>query len=277
MNGPDFIGIGVQRGGTSWLYQCFKEHPDILMPGKEIHFFDQQYHKGIEHYLALFATSNQNLVKGEMTPDYIFNKEAMTRLKAHCPDAKLILILRDPFERAYSAVGLLKATGRLNKASFEEVVDKQRWVIDQSLYYDQLNHLFSLFPKEQVQIFLFEDIESRPLWLLKTVFNFIGVNENFKPKSFQEKFNISGTSKFANVVNFEKIQTTLRHYALGRTLLKLKKLKLVKKLKHKLSSSPSNKKDNKLECPESIMDEFKADIVKTEKLLGMDLKRWYQS
>lgn len=276
MNGPEFVCIGVQRGGTSWLYQCFKEHPEIFMPGKEIHFFDQHYDKGIDWYSKLFEGSYNGCVKGEMTPDYIFKQDALIRLKKHYPKAKLILILRDPIARAHSAVGLLKAKGRFQNQTFAEIVDKEKWLIDQSLYHKQLLNLFDIFPRDQILIFKFEDIANRPLWLLKTVFQFIGVNYKFKPKAFSEKFNIAATSKFSNVINLERIQTKLRRYAAGRLLLKLKKLKPVKMLKHWLSDySPPNNKGQDA-CPNALKAEFQADIIRTEKLLGINLSSWYQ-
>lgn len=275
MNGPDFIGIGVQRGGTSWLYQCFKEHPDIFMPGKELHFFDQQYTKGIDWYASLFDSQNTSLVKGEMTPDYIFRQEALMRIKEHYPHTKLILILREPLERANSAVGLLKSRGRYQNASFKDIVEKEKWIIEQSLYYKQLCQLFALFPREQVKIYLFEDIANRPLWLLKDIFEFIGVDSAFRPQSFEEKFNISATARFIKIVNLEKLQTRLQGNSAGRTVLKLKKLKVMKKLKTKLFESSGEPQASVISCSEKLREAIQADILKTEKLLGVSLKDWY--
>lgn len=276
MNGPDFIGIGVQRGGTSWLYQCFKEHPQIFMPSKEVHFFDQYYERGVNWYNSLFKVNSEEKVSGEITPDYIFKKDALKRIKEHYPKIKLILILREPFERAYSAVGLLKSKKRYQNASFEEVIEKEPWVIEQSLYHKQLAYLFDLFPKEQVLIFRFEDIADRPLWLLQTVFKFIGVDEKFKPKVFNEKFNIAGTYKVSNIFNLEKIQTKLNKNIVGRTILKIKKLKIIKSLKHRLSDSRISTRQKSIECPENIILKFKDDIIKTEELLGINLDSWYE-
>lgn len=274
-SGPDFVGIGVQRGGTSWLFQCFKEHPEIFMPGKEIHFFDQQYDKGINWYASLFDEEDDTLVKGEMTPDYLFHKEAIVKLHSHYPNVKLILILRDPFDRAYSAVGLLRSHGRYKDMSFSEIINKDKWIIEQSLYFNQLRHLFSLFPKEQIKIYFFEDIAKRPLWLLQDVFEFIGAEQNFTPSSFKDKYNVSGTAKFANFINLEKIQNNLRQHRFGRLILKMKKLKLVRALKNSLSSSQNHEDLKSIYCSNALRAEIKRDIVKTEELLDVKLDHWY--
>lgn len=275
MNGPDFVGIGVQRGGTSWLYECFNEHPEIYMPGKELHFFDQKYDRGITWYSSLFDVKDKSLIKGEMTPDYLFNKDAIVKLHSHYPNAKLIIILREPFERAYSAIGLMRSHGRYKDLSFSDIIKKEKWIIEQSLYFNQLSHLFSIFPKETIKIYLFEDITDRPLWLLQNAFEFIGVDASFQPVSFQEKYNISGTAKFVHLINLEKIQYKLRQNSVGRRILKLKKFKLLKSLKNRLASSKSQKDVKATHCSNELRAEIKRDILKTEELLKIDLSHWY--
>jgi hypothetical protein len=263
MNGPDFVGIGVQRGGTSWLYQCFKEHPGIYMPGKEIHFFDQKYDKGMPWYESLFSEGNEQLVKGEMTPDYLFNPEAIVRLSTHYPNAKLILILRNPYERAYSAVGLLRGHGRHQGKSFREIIAKERWIIDQSLYYKQLVHLFEHFAKN-------------PLYLLESAFNFIEVDPKFVPKTFADKYNISGTSTTFGGFSLDDIQKNLEKNALGQMVLKLKKFRFVKNLKNKLSTVTKQTDIKETQFTQELIKEIKQDIVKTEGIVNIELKHWYE-
>lgn len=100
MNKPNFIGIGGMRCGTTWLDAMLRLHPDINMPKKkEIHYFDWNYRKGDKWYLEQFPEG----FTGEITPGYsILNKNRIKQVKKLLPDVKIILILRNPIERAYS-------------------------------------------------------------------------------------------------------------------------------------------------------------------------------
>ncbi len=113
---PDFLIIGVQKGGTTSLWYHLKEHPQIQMSPnfigknsigkintKEVHFFDnpKQWGKGISWYKSLFNENSQ--LQGEATPDYVSDFNAHERMYKDVPNAKLIVILRNPIDRAYSA------------------------------------------------------------------------------------------------------------------------------------------------------------------------------
>lgn len=100
---PDFIGIGVQRAGTTRIYELLKQHSEICMPTyrKEVHYFDRYYHKGERWYRSLFDHCKGKIV-GEITPAYIYDEKCAERIHKLLPDVKLIAILRNPIDRAYS-------------------------------------------------------------------------------------------------------------------------------------------------------------------------------
>jgi hypothetical protein len=222
--GPDFIGIGVQRSGTSWLFECLKEHEGVFLPQKEVHFFNNKYERGVDWYESLFKIDDQDKARGEITPDYLFNEYSIERIAQHYPNIKLIIILRDPFDRAYSAYSLFKSHGRFKDMTFEEAIKKDKWILEQSLYSSQLERVFSLFPEEQVKIYDFEDISYRPLWLLRDVFEFIGVDANFQPSRFKERYNVSGFSAIQDKFDLPRIQKAMNQNKVGKQLLKLKRL-----------------------------------------------------
>lgn len=102
---PDFIGIGVMKAATTWIFQCLVEHPDICGSSKkEIHFFDrpENYKKGLEYYKAFFNNCSHDKVKGEYTPRYIFSKDAPELIYKNFLDVKIIACLRNPVDRAAS-------------------------------------------------------------------------------------------------------------------------------------------------------------------------------
>ena len=275
--GPDFVGVGVQRGGTSWLYKCLSEHPEIFMPKKEVHFFNRHYYDGIQYYQELFDAGKSTAVKGEITPDYINSPKAIERLHEHYPNAKIIIILREPFERTYSAIGLLRSYGKFKDQSFDEIIQSNRWAVEQSLYSKQLEHLISLFGKDQVKVFFFEDIKRKPLWLVQQVCKFIGVDSEFEPTSLKEQVNRGGLdlTLFSGAINLVNVQSALKRNVIGKQLLKLKKGRAFKYLKTKIYSASETDNPKLTLCPQDLRDELINDIKKTEVLLNTNLKHWY--
>jgi hypothetical protein len=274
-NGPDFIGIGVQRSGTSWLFECLKEHEGVFLPQKEVHFFNNKYERGVDWYESLFKIDEQDKARGEITPDYLFNKYSIERIAQHYPSIKLIIILRDPFDRAYSAYNLFKAHGRFKDMSFEEAIKKDKWILEQSLYSSQLERVFSLFPEEHVKIYDFEDISYRPLWLLRDVFEFIGVDANFQPSRFKERYNVSGFSAIQDKFDLPRIQKAMNQNKVGKQLLKLKRLSLVRQLKSWLLDRNHEENLKDLHCSLATRQIIKADLLKVSNMLNKSYEKWY--
>lgn len=102
-NLPDFICLGAQKGGTTTLHEMLKNHPSAYMPReKETHFFSNNYNKGTRWYETKFDGCREKQLCGEITPYYLYHPLAAIRMKKTVPNAKLIILLRDPVERAIS-------------------------------------------------------------------------------------------------------------------------------------------------------------------------------
>src|SRR6188508_1226206 len=100
---PTFMIIGTQKGGTTSLHRYLDKHPDVTMAlKKEVHFFDSFYFKGSDWYLAHFPLRSEAAQTGEASPTYIFHPEAPRRVYDAFPQVKLIALLRNPVDRAYS-------------------------------------------------------------------------------------------------------------------------------------------------------------------------------
>ena len=121
-----FLGIGAQKAGTTWLFSMLSRHPDLSFPaGKEIHFWDQQHDRGIDWYRNLFASDTQRL-EGEITPAYaILAPELIRDCHAHFPHVRLIYLIRNPIERAWSSalMALTRAEMTLPEASDQWFID----------------------------------------------------------------------------------------------------------------------------------------------------------
>ena len=116
----DFLGIGAQKAGTTWLYEQLRLHPDISFPaGKEVHFWDLQYERGIEWYRPLF-THDKCKCLGEITPAYaMLSKVHIEEIRDINPSLKIIYILRNPIHRAWSSalMALKRAEMTIDEAS----------------------------------------------------------------------------------------------------------------------------------------------------------------
>ena len=100
---PDFLGLGVQKGGTTSLHCLLEQHPQVFLPSvKEVHYFSLNFASGEAWYRSQFASAEPEQRCGEITPYYLFHPQAAARVREALPQAKLIVLLRDPVERTLS-------------------------------------------------------------------------------------------------------------------------------------------------------------------------------
>lgn len=174
---PDFVGIGAQRCGTSWWFDTLRRHPDVQSaPGKELHYFDwyldaEVNEDYVERYRALFPRP-QGSITGEWTPRYMADTWAMRMLREAAPDAKLLVMLRDPVERYHSAAARERwLAGGQMKTRLAVLAD----AVWRGFYYEQLKHVYELFPREQVQVLQFEQAVLEPVAQMERTCEFLGI------------------------------------------------------------------------------------------------------
>ena len=203
---PDFIIIGTQRGGTSSLYDYLCQSPRIAPPlRKEINFFDRGYHKGLTWYLAHFPVrTSEDFLTFEASTNYMFFPEAAQRVAGVLPNAKLIVQLRNPIDRAYSGYLLSVADGN-EKGSFKDALSREciieggqiralrdlreRGIRDyvnfsnvaRGLYVNQLKLWMSKIPRERFLVLKSESLFSEPDRVLPEVLNFLGLPSDGLP------------------------------------------------------------------------------------------------
>ncbi len=189
----DFMIVGAARSGTTTLDAYMRDHPQICMAAhKEVHFFDHDKHfhgkPNYRTYHANFAPKPVHKVIGEATPSYMFWKTAPERMHAYNSGLKLIMILRNPIDRAYSHWNLLRRQG-LERLSFWEALqaepERQRRAaplqyhnaqIDGGRYVEQIERIWRYFPADQLLVLRFEDLQRSPKETLDQVYDYIGVD-----------------------------------------------------------------------------------------------------
>lgn len=196
---PDFLGIGAQRCGTTWLDAQLRRHPAIYLPKnrKELHFFDTHYSKGLDWYRGFFQDAGPQARIGEITPRYLYSPLAVDRIARHLPKARLIVILRNPADRAYSQYGLLVSQG-MKAAPFEAVIEAHPDLYYRGLYASQLSRFTSAFPREQLLILIFEELMKEPLAGLAELCRFLEIDERgLSAEGVSQPVGRSRSSRFA--------------------------------------------------------------------------------
>lgn len=242
----DFLVIGTQKSGTTALDKYLRLHPGIGMPEeKETHFFDKHI-KGIERKMIHRVYHNHfNLIDlgtkvvGEITPGYMYIPEVCERVYNYNPDLKLIAILRNPIDRAYSHWGMQVERG-IETMSFDECIldepkrlsemipkhRKKYAYLSRGFYATQLNRYFKLFNKDQFHIIKYDDFLSEQKNTLDQLFRFLNVD----PESY----------------NFEEIKIHQTNY------------------KESISDSAKMK----------LKEIFSSEIKELEEMLGWNCQNW---
>ncbi|MBL6449800.1 sulfotransferase [Fulvivirga sp. 29W222] len=197
---PDFLCIGSQKAGTTWLYENLRCHPGLFLPDrKELNYFSSKYRF---YGLPLSAYSdyfkNTHGVKGEVTPCANLPLRRIRFIKNIMPDLKLILIIRNPIDRMWASA--LMYLVRAQKKRFEDISDSDFYQLfqNQDLFsrgeYDRiLRNWRGVFPSEQLHICFYHDLLNDPKRFLKDIFHFLNISEPIDWSNFpiQDTFNKS--------------------------------------------------------------------------------------
>lgn len=194
----DFVVVGAQKSGTTWLHECFNDHPEILVPPeKEVHFFCpagrcrySSRNKGVDWYRSKFAKSGE-FVAGESSTDYMFYDGVAEALYESNPQLKIIFLLRNPIDRAYSAYWMWRRHNT-SLGPFEEVIGTYRSLLERGLYWRQIEPFVDLFGESQIRIEIYEELFEFPSKTLKSLYEWLGVDPGYE--------SLIATKKIGNTV-----------------------------------------------------------------------------
>jgi hypothetical protein len=258
----DIFIAGSQKTGSTWLYECFKEHPEIFVPMKDaIHFFTINHDLGNDWYHEWYENGDNNQIWCDATPSYIRDPEAAKRIFEYNPNAKIIFVLRNPIDRAFSHYWHMKRKGFISY-SFEDMLSYngvgnidlfQMWFYS-SRYSYLIDPYLAIFPKEQIFFSLFDQLQEDPKTYLKSIFKFCGVENNFEPK-----------------ILFKNKNSGSRGYVVKKTRNPIKWLsnkwrRFIKVDEYKLGI--------KAEFKNRLSNKFIKEIDELSKITGFDLEHW---
>lgn len=300
---PDFLIIGAGKSGTTSIDNYLKQHPEIFIsPKKEPNFFayeltdiaslgkfpDEIKHyqdsiTTLEEYKKLFVGANPGQIKGETSNTYLYGKDAPYRIKYHIPNVKLIAILRQPAERLYSRYLHLYRENELPTPHFSDCRDKNTiwWerndLINEGFYYKHISRYFELFPKENIKVFLYEDIKNDLKGMLKDIFTFIDVDNTFEC-DLSVRYNESGIIKNKAVnklIGGNGYILSLIKKIAPHSYESIKDNLTAQKLLNKLRSKNLDKPKIDPEIKHFLTNEvYKEDILQLQALINKDLSSW---
>jgi len=298
MNKPNFLIIGAAKSGTTTLYEQLKMHHKVFMQkikktnyfalkNNKIKFLKETVARGyyedfvynLEDYLALFHDCDKYKAIGEASPIYLFDKDAPYEIKKMIPDVKLIVILRNPIERAFSnflmhhpGIGYETTKNFIEALELEEERKKNNWwwgfyYKEAGLYSIQLERYFSLFKRSQILILLYEELKDNPDVVYSKIADFLNISPFFTDP--QKQYN---ATKIPRIRSIEKLLQNKYLSFIGRMLFTKKSRQFFKKTIRSINSTKISITDEEYNY---LIEYFENDIKKLEKMLNLNLKHWY--
>ena len=183
-----FFMVGCQRCGTTWTAAALRDHPQVYQPiKKQSYFFDRFYDKGIEWYLDFFKeVEPQQKAVGEIATGYCL-PHAVPRMAKHFPDVKLLMVMRNPIDRAYSNYQTRKVEE--NWSSFEEAMEVESGFLERGQYIEQAEELLKYYDRDKILFLLYDDLHDDDRAYLTRILDFIGVDSARESKLFGQRKN----------------------------------------------------------------------------------------
>lgn len=266
----DFFVIGAIKAATTWLQAQLKQHPDISIPDIEPHFFTREHDRGWPWYRSLFPEQKvPGTLWGEKTADYLAKPEAAERISKAYPDAKLIVQLRNPIDRAYADYKMLFRRGTVKgppEDYLRSLDNPQPRFLNDGLYAAHLRRWMELFPRDNLLIFAFDDVRNAPQQTLASVFEHLAVRPCHDPVAVTRRYNDS--------------REELLPLAIRKTLAPLKPLARpfrnarVFQATRGLFATQIKYPPLTIDLRDRLAEFYAEDVAELEQMLGRDFSHW---
>ena len=293
---PTFLVIGAARSGTTALYLYLRQHPKVFMcRAKETNYFafegqalDYQGPGSefvnnsvatLEEYQRLFDAAPDDAAVGEASPLYLYSANAPKRIHSRLPEVRLIAILRNPIEQAYSHYLYARKESIEPLSDFVDALDAQeerrraRWqplfqYSDFARYNVQLRRYLEYFSRDQMRLFLYEDFAADPLRITQEIFRFIGVDDGFVP-DVSHRANQGGVPK-SDLWQSIVMRPNVASKFFGSLLPKETR----RRFRDALSRANTRRADMPAAARRRLRDELQGEILGLQDLVERDLSSW---
>lgn len=281
---PDFFIVGAGKSGTTSLYFYLIQHPSIFMPkNKEPHFFAdrpegfRRLYSSLESYLSIFADCPEGAVTGEASTTYLPSPTAAHRIREVQPRARIIMVLRNPVDRAYSLYWYNRKM-LWETLSFEEALAAENarlkglqrllYYVESGMYYEQVMRYLQTFGNDAVKIYLFEDLQKDAAAVCRSIFQFLGVDPDF-PVDTSKVYNLGGEHR--NKLLGRVLKGTFPGRSIVRRFVP-RRLRLLRNdwMDSSLLKPPEMNPDTRA----VLVERFRPDVERLQSLLNRDLSHW---
>lgn len=301
MKKPNLFIVGAPKCATSSLYTYLKQHPQIFMSEKkEPHYFCKDFHEESDkfhgsqlcfklrserEYLDLFKDAKDEKILGEASTKYLYSKVAAKEIHDFNPDAKIIIMLRDPVDFLYSLHAQLVFSADEPIQDFEKALEAESErkagnvpnsaVFPSFLFYseiagfsEQIQRYYKEFSKENVKVILFDDLKAKPERVYKEALDFLGVDNTFKPQF--EIVNPKKTMKFKRFNDFLR-NPNAKGKGMFRAILPRKVRDKIYSFLIRMNKKKAERIKIDSELRKRLKGEYKPEVKKLSELLDRDL------
>lgn len=269
---PNFLYVGVDKAGSTWLYKALRQHAQVYVPtAKDLYFFDREYERGVDWYRSFFLAAPPSARRlGEICHDYLHSPVAPERIAATLPGVQIVMTLREPVARTRSAYLHSRKIGA-TELEFEHALDRHPWMWQRSCYADSVGRYLDLFG-ERVSVLFFDDLAVNPEAFFDQVCDVLAIDR-------LPRHSIDLTA--------EQVARAPRHATMNRVAKRAAvalrtrgHVELLGRIKHSRSVQRALYRDgvDQIVTPEMatrLRAEFAGDVARLDSLLGQDVStRW---
>jgi len=259
-----FFMVGCQRCGTTWTDAALREHPEVFVPSrKQSYFFDRNLEKGIDWYMERFdGIEPHHKAVGEVATGYC-RLEAISAMANQFPKVKLMMVMRNPIDRAYSNYQSRRV--ELQWASFEDAIESDSELLDLGQYMDQIDELLKYYKRDQILFLLYEDLHADEQGFIQSIFEFLGVNQEFESTMIGQRKNAS---------MFPKLRNRLNRLGLQRLVIRISKSWIGDCMRRSRKRKGNSYQPMKQETKKKLIEHFTPYNEKLSAFLQRDLSDW---
>jgi hypothetical protein len=306
---PNFFIIGAQKAGTTSLYHYLAQHPQVYMsPVKEPCFFNYELNSdgevmgegfgdpgrrkaprfsSIEQYRASFQGTKGKTAIGEASPPYIYVPGTAERIARYAPNARVVALLRNPADRAYSAFLHAVRISREPLTDFAQALREEQNRVSENwhytfhyrsrgFYYPQLKRYYEVFGREKVGVWLYEDLRRDPTEVAQSIFRFLEVDDTFVPDT-SSRHNPSGVPKSSIARTMIRAMDTTASAFLENFTSASRIYPLLSKMRQRVQSRIVSKPPPlDPEIRANLIEGYTKDVLELQGLIGRDLSAWLE-
>ncbi|USQ80453.1 sulfotransferase [Ornithinimicrobium faecis] len=271
---PNFLYIGPDKAGSTWLHEVLVNHPEIyLTPAKDLYYFDRYFGRGEEWYQRHFADVTDQRVVGEVCQDYLSCAESPARIATTLGRPKMMATLRDPVERAYSSYLYMRKHGE-GPDSFSEALRTKPTLLDHGRYGTQLKRYADMFGRACLHVAVFDDLQENPQAFVDSVLEWLGVSPMVLPEEDLKSKLPASRARFVPAAWAVRQGANVVRALDGAQLVgRVKRSPRVQRLLYQ--PVPASDRQISAEDATWIREQLRSDIEAAESLFSLNLmERW---